>query len=58
MFRKLKAPIMKANIFEVIGNALSVGNWLQNTLFYLLLLLMIQVVLFQSKYASRLRSGR
>jgi len=49
---------MKLNILETLTHALSVGNWLQNVVFYFILLLMTQVVLFQSKLtASRLRSG-
>ncbi|MBS1529964.1 MAG: hypothetical protein JSU01_06635 [Bacteroidetes bacterium] len=43
---------MKLNIFETIMHALSVGNWLQNILFYFLLLAMTHVVVFQSKLLS------
>jgi len=49
---------MRPDIVDIIRHALSVGSWLQNFAFYFLLLLMAQVVMFQSKLSlSRLRSG-
>jgi hypothetical protein len=49
---------MKLTLFEIIGDALSVGTLLQNMLFYFFLLLMIQIILQQLRLSPlRLRSG-
>ncbi|MGZ3751627.1 MAG: hypothetical protein ACXVA2_24195 [Mucilaginibacter sp.] len=48
---------MKLTLFEIIGNALSVGTLLQNMFFYFFLLLMIQIILQQLRPSPlRLRS--
>lgn len=48
---------MKLTLFEIIGNALSVGTLLQNVFFYFFLLLMMQIILQQLRLSPlRLRS--
>gem|GEM_PF-3558997 len=49
---------MRPEIVDILRHALSVGSWLQNFAFYFFLLLMVQVIVFQSKLSLfRLRSG-